>query len=263
MKVLNVLIVDDEEPARKNLASLLKNYCEGINIAGEAESASQARQLLTETEVDALLLDISMPNENGFDLLESIANDKYLFVFVTAHDQYALRALRASAVDYLQKPVDIDELKQAITKLQYMHSLKTGHAASSTDYRQSLNSLISNLTGKKGVQRLCLPGTNGFSIVDVNDIVYLDADSNYTIFHLTSLKKIVVSKSIKEFEDLLNPELFFRVHKSSIINLKHLREFSRVDGNYAIMMDNSSVAVSRRKLQEFLAAVEAYSNQPL
>ena len=256
---MNVIIVDDEEPARKNLASLLQNYCPEVTIVGIANSAEQARQILNTKNVDALFLDISMPNESGFDLLESIDRTKYLFVFVTAYNEYALKALRASAVDYLQKPIDIDELKDAVSKLLRTKLLIQQIPSTSKDYNLSLGGLISN--NKKGneIQRLSLRGSQGFTIIDIDDIIYLDADSNYTIFHLKSFKKIVVSKSIKEFEELLNPKYFFRVHKSSIINLKYLKGFSKEFGYFALMTDNSSIPVSRRRLNEFMEAVEMYT----
>ncbi len=256
---IHALIVDDEKPARDALKYLIDKYCDGITIAGQADSAEEARKILNETHVDVLFLDISMPNENGFELLESIESAKYLFVFVTAYDQYVLRALRASAVDYLQKPIDIAELKQAVEKLFMMKSMKTQPDLALDSYKQTLDSLISNTRDKKGVHRLCLPGMQGFTILDVEDILYLDADSNYTIFHLTNLKKIVVSKTLREYEDILDPTIFVRVHKSSIINLKYLKEFSKVDGYYAVMTDKSSISVSRRRLPEFLKAVEDYN----
>ncbi len=256
---LKVLIVDDEAPARNILSSLLQTYCVGMKIIGQVDSAIQARKFLNENQVDALFLDISMPNESGFDLLESIDSSKYLFVFVTAYDQYALRALRASAVDYLQKPVDVDELKEAVAKLIRMKALIQQSPLALSDYRHSLGGLLSNMSGRKGVQRLSLPSTQGFTILDVDEILYMDADSNYTIFHLKSLKKIVVSKSMKEFEDLLDEQAFFRIHKSSIIHLKYLKEFSRIDGYYAVMSDNSSIPVSRRRIPEFLKALDHYN----
>ena len=256
---MKVLIVDDEEPARNILSALLQTYCPEIKVVGLADSAAQARQCLNTNLVDAIFLDISMPNENGFDLLESIDRNKYLFVFVTAHDQYALKALRASAVDYIQKPVDIDELQDSVAKLIRMKALMNQSPLALSDHKQSLDGLINNVSGRKGVQRLCLPGNQGFTILEVNDILYMDADSNYTIFHLSDLRKIVVTKSMKEFEDLLDEKSFFRIHKSSIINLKYLKEFSRVDGYYAVMTGNSSIPVSRRRVPEFLAALEMYN----
>jgi len=259
--MINALIVDDEQPARDSLQYMITNYCPGIRVAAQAKSAAEAREILKTTQIEALFLDISMPNENGFALLESIDNSKYLFVFVTAHDQYVLRALRASAVDYLQKPIDVVELQNAVEKLIQFKQYKSASGVVSDNYRQTLDSLVSNAHEKKGVHRLCLPGMQGFTILDVEDILYLDADSNYTIFHLKNLKKIVVSKSIKEYEDVLDPDTFFRVHKSSIINLKYLKEFSKVDGYYAVMEDNSSIAVSRRRLPDFLKALDEYNKK--
>jgi len=256
---INALIVDDEQPARETLQFMINTYCDGVDIVGQAKSAEEARTILNTNHIDVLFLDISMPVENGFELLESIDSSKYMFVFVTAHDEYVLKALRASAVDYLQKPIDIGELKLAVEKLTRMNNPESRSGLTSDTHKQTLDSLISNTQTKKGVHRLCLPGMQGFTILDVDDILYLDADSNYTIFHLINLKKIVVSKSIKEYEELLDPFSFFRIHKSSIINLRYLKEFSKVDGYYAIMTDNSSIAVSRRRLPDFLKAVEDYN----
>lgn len=259
---LRALIVDDEERARDLLQRLLEKYGTNIRVVETAGSAKEAREILENTPIDVLFLDISMPHENGFDLLESLDTSRYLFVFVTAYDQYALRALKASAVDYIQKPVDPEELTQAVEKLHHLKKLRNSAALTRSDYVHALQSLVMNVSVKGSVRRLCLPGMHGFSIVDTNDILYLEADTNYTVFHLANLKKIVVSKSIKEYEEVLDPDVFFRVHKSSIINLKYLREFSRVDGYYAVMQDGSSIAVSRRKLQEFISAVDAFNMMP-
>ncbi len=259
---LRALIVDDEERARDLLQRLLEKYGTNIRVVETAGSAKEAREILENTSIDVLFLDISMPHENGFDLLESLDASRYLFVFVTAYDQFALRALKASAVDYIQKPVDPEELSLAVEKLHHLKKLRNSAALTQTDYVHALQSLVTNVAVKGSVRRLCLPGMQGFSIVDTNDILYLEADTNYTVFHLTNLKKIVVSKSIKEYEEVLDPGVFFRVHKSSIINLKYLVEFSRVDGYYAVMQDGSSIAVSRRKLQEFIHAVDAFNRMP-
>jgi two-component system LytT family response regulator len=255
---LRLLIVDDEKPARDMLQTMIEKYCPGVTVTGQADSAESARRLAADQEIDALFLDIAMPNENGFDLLKSLEGKNYMYVFVTAHDQYAVRALRASAIDYLQKPVDIAELQAATRKLIQAKALREQSMPARQEYEQSLMSLTVNVS-RQPVQRLCLPGMNGFTVIDVNDIQHLDADSNYTIFHLNNLKKIVVAKTLKEYEELLDPASFIRIHKSSIINLKYLKEFSRVDGYYAIMADNSSIAVSRRRLTEFLEAVDQYN----
>jgi two-component system, LytTR family, response regulator len=259
--IIRAMIVDDEQPARETLQYMIETYCQDIQITAHATSAAEARSILDHTEIDVLFLDISMPNEDGFDLVKSLDNNKYMFVFVTAYDQFALRAMRASAVDYLQKPIDAADLQQAEEKLVRLQGLRSRSVLTTIAYKQALESLMLNTANKKGVHRLCLPGMQGFTIVEVNDILALDADNNYTIFHLRNLKKIVVSRAIKEYEDILDPATFIRVHKSSIINLKYLKEFSKVDGYYAVMADNSSISVSRRRLPDFLRAVENYNGQ--
>jgi len=256
---INAIIVDDEEPARSNLAMLLRNYCPEIEIVGQADSAENARIVLNENQTDVIFLDISMPVENGFDLLESLKGKNYLYVFVTAYDEYALKALRASAVDYILKPIDIDDLTDAVAKLVRIIKLKNQISSTSEDYTKTLDGLLANSTNENGVHRLCMPSSQGFSMIEVNDIVYLEADSNYTIFHLNSLQKIVVSKSMREFEEILNSRSFFRIHKSSIIHLKYLKSFSRANGFYAIMSEGSSLPISRRRLTEFLEAIESYN----
>jgi two-component system, LytTR family, response regulator len=258
-EIINALIVDDEQHARDSLQQLLERYFPEIKIRGHANSAEEARVILDTCEIDVLFLDVSMPNEGGFEFLESIDRSKYMFVFVTAHDQYALRALRASAVDYLQKPIDPDELRQTVEKLMVLKKTRSLSTIAANAYNQSLQNLVSNTLDKKGVNRLCIPCMHGFSIIEVNDILYLYAENNYTVFHLNNRPKIVVSKSIKDYEEILDPFVFFRNHKSSIINLKYLKEFSKVDGYYAVMSDNSSISVSRRRLPEFFRAVEEYN----
>jgi two-component system, LytTR family, response regulator len=257
--VIHALIVDDEQPARDSLRYMLETYCPEVQIAGIAKSADEARSILLTTEIDVLFLDVSMPNEGGFELLNTIDTSKYMFVFVTAHDNYALRAMRASAVDYLQKPLDLEELQQAVARLVSMKNLRAQSYLAATAYKSALESLVTNTREKKGVNRLCLPGMQGFTVLEVKDILYLCADSNYTIFHMNNMKKIVVSKSIKDYEDVLDPSVFFRNHKSSIINLRYLKEFSKVDGYYAVMADNNSISVSRRRLPDFFKAVEDYN----
>jgi two-component system, LytTR family, response regulator len=182
-----------------------------------------------------------------------------MFVFVTAHDNYTLRAIRASALDYLQKPIDNDELRQTVDRLLQMKTLRAQSKVVENSFKRAIDNFETNKISKKGVERLCLPSMQGFTVLEVKDILYLCADSNYTTFHLKNESKVVVSKSIKDYEDLLDPSVFFRNHKSSIINLNHLKEFSKVDGYYAIMADNSSISVSRRRLADFFKAVEDFN----
>jgi two-component system, LytTR family, response regulator len=260
---INALIVDDEHDAREGLQFLIEKYCSNVKILAKADSVNSAKEILAVEEIEAIFLDITMPHESGFDLLEQVDPKKYMFVFVTAYDQYALRALKASAVDFLQKPIAVDDLINSADKLLEQKKLRLSSENAVNVYKESLESLVSNTHQRKGVHRLCLPGIQGFNVIDVSNILYLMAEGNYTIFHMVNNKKIVVSKPIKDYEELLDPTIFFRNHKSSIINLKFLIEFLKVDGYYAVMADSNSISVSRRKLPDFLKAVEEYNSKQI
>ncbi len=254
---INVLIVDDDPLARGSIRRMLKKYCPEVNVGGEADSAVEARAMLNNSEFHALFLDISMPDENGFDLLDSIDSSKYMVVFTTSYDQYTIKAMRANAVDYLLKPVEAKELRYAVEKMIKIADGKI-KPPQSADHKPELETRV-NHVHKKYLTRLTLPDMNGFTIVEVKDIMYLEADNNYTVFHFSNRSKIVVSKPIKQYEDVLDPLVFFRIHKSSIINLRHLKEFSKIDGYYALMTDDNSVPVSRRRLPDFIRAVGAFN----
>ncbi len=204
-------------------------------------------------------LDVNMPRESGFDLLQTIDSFSYSVVFVTGNQEYALRALKASAVDFLLKPVDIDELKTAVKKVEYFRQLRKRNKGIDAEYRSSVNELSSNLHEEKKLTRLTLNHLQGFKIISIDDIVYLEAERNYTVFHMLNREKIIVSRSIGDYEDLLDPVVFFRTHKSFIINLKHLKEYSTADGYFAIMPDGVSVLISRRRVEEFLNAIKQFS----
>lgn len=245
--MLNALIIDDEEPARKNLEFLLLNYCQNITVKAAAENTFIAKELLNKLPIDIIFLDINMPNQSGIEFLEQLESaTNYQFVFVTAHNEFAIRAIKASALDYLLKPIDIDELITAVEKAEVNIS----------NFRKpELNQIVTNI--KSGViKKLCLPSMNGFKVVTIDEIIHIEADNNYSIFHLTDFTKIIVSKAIKEYEDILCNSGFFRIHKSSIINLNYLKEFSKIDGSYAVMSDKTSLAISRRRITDFLTAVE-------
>jgi two-component system LytT family response regulator len=256
---MNALIIDDELPAQKILRSLLQEHCPQVKVIGSVSSASEARVALQQNQVDILFLDVNMPRESGFDLLKSISSFQYSIIFVTGNQEYALRALKASAVDFLLKPVDIDELKDAVKKLEYFHQLRKQNAEINTNYEETVNELSQNLNQEKKITRVTLHHLQGFKIVAIEDIVYLEAERNYTVFHLSNRERIMVSRSMGEYEDLLDPEIFFRVHKSFIINLRHLKEYSTADGYFAVMQDGISVIVSRRRVDEFMAAIKRFT----
>ncbi len=256
---LKCLIVDDEIPAQKVLSNMLTEFCPSVIIAGLASSSEEARKLLSIHEIDLIFLDVNMPKESGFALLNSIEKHKYTVVFVTGNQEYALKALKASAVDFLLKPVDISELQEAIKKVEIFKALRNQNIQLNKDYITSVNNLAENLIEQQAISRLTLHHLQGFKIISVTDIIYLEADGNYTIFHMQNSEKIVVSRGIREYEPLLDPDIYLRVHKSFIINLHYLKEYSTVDGYFALMKDGANIVVSRRRVDYFLDKVKQFS----
>lgn len=250
---ITAIIIDDEQNARSNLRILIEDFCPEVNVVGEAESADQARQLIEENQPNLLFLDINMPNEDGFDLLDSIENKNFSVIFITAHNQYALKAIKAGAIDYLEKPIDVEELQKAVAKIAGS-SQKVG----SVDI-ESIRSVLDQYQNESKLDTIAIPTLTGYEILKTVDIVRLEADESYTKIFLNDGKKCTSSMTIARYEKVLNKNVFFRVHKSHIINTRdHLKEFNRHEGNVAIMDNGNAIPVSRRKLTEFINAIKTF-----
>lgn len=253
--MLNVIIVDDEEFARSSLYFLLQENCENVHICGIAKSVEEARALLSKFEVDLIFLDIAMPGKNGFELIPDARLNNSQVVFTTAYDQYALKAIKASALDYLLKPIDIDELKETVEK-----ATKFIRAADSDLSRnERLKDLSFNLSEKAEIRKLSLPNSQGYTLVGVDEIIHIEAASNYSVFHLDGRDKITVSRVLKEYEELLPDSQFVRIHKSSIINLVFLKEFNFKNGLEVLLKNGEKIAVSRRRASDFMEKVKLYT----
>lgn len=254
--MLNAIIVDDEEFARSSLYFLLQENCENIHISGIAKSVAEARNLLAHHSIDLIFLDIAMPGENGFDLIPQIQSTKTHVIFTTAYDQYALKAIKANALDYLLKPIDIDELKEAVNKAtKYIALSKT-----ESSRNEGLQNLAVNLSERNEIRKISLPNGQGYSLVSIDDIIHIEADSNYSVFHLANKDKITVSKVLKEYEEILPDHQFIRVHKSSIVNLNYLREYNSKNGLELILKNGDKIAVSRRRASDFMEKIKSYTN---
>ena len=243
---MKALLVDDELFCRDNLRMLVSEYCPAITETRTAESASRAREILSTWDPDILFLDIKMPNESGFDLLNSLGDHQLSVIFTTAHDEYALSALKAEAVDYLEKPINIDELEAAVAKVSRKHGKGINSLA-------EIKSLIKQAGMRPDQEKIAIPMREGYEILTYREIVHLEASESYTMIYLENGKKLLSSKNIKVYEEKLNPSIFFRTHKSHIINIEnHLKGYSRVEGNSAVMSNGKHIPISRRKLQTFL-----------
>lgn len=250
---LKAIVVDDEFNARSNLKLLLDEFCEEIEVIDTAESAEDARKKIKILKPDVVFLDIAMPNEDGFSLLKSIPNPSFSVVFTTAYNEFALKAFKANAIDYIEKPISIEDLQNATQKL-----LKV-HGSSEQRTPKEINDFIEEVIEPKATDRISIPTRDGYIILKNKEIIHLEASDNYTMIYLNNGKRHLSSKNIKIYEQNLDPSVFYRVHKSHIINVKdHLKEFSRTEGNVAILSTGKLVPVSRRKLTDFLNYINTF-----
>lgn len=250
---IRALIVDDEADARDNLRLLLEEHCPQVEVVGMAATAQEAREQITAVQPEALFLDIKMPGEDGFSLLRSLPEPHLPVVFTTAYDEYALRAFKENALDYLEKPIDPEELDRAMGKL--VHAL--GNAGEARKRSESLHAIVHDLSSPLS-NRVAVPSRDGLVLLRLDEILYLEASDSYTVVHARDGKRTISSKHIRVFETNLDPQKFFRVHKSYIINLEHLRSFSRSEGNMAVLDSGAMVPVSRRRLPELLAMINTF-----
>lgn len=255
VNMLKALLVDDEANNLANLEFMLHTDCVGIEVVGVAQSAVQAREWLQHNVTDVVFLDINMPGEDGFQFLNSIPLQNFKVVFVTAYNEYALQAIKASAVDYILKPVNIEELQNAVEKVKRA----MGSAMAGEQNKQLLQHLLETVGGKSAPKKIALPQLGSISFIEVDDIVSLQADSNYTIIHLKDMQKLVISKTLKDFEDLLDDNQFARIHKSYIVNLRYIKEYSTIDGGVVKMSDGNRWSISRRQLDMFLEKMKKAS----
>ena len=253
---INAIIVDDEEYSRQSLFFLIDGYCPDVKVKGIARSVAEARSFLKSETIDLVFLDIAMPVEDGFSLLPDLQRNITSVIFTTAYNQYAIKAIRASAIDYLLKPVDIQELQDSIDKAAEWKALISANALPEVSHETVFNSLHENLNEIKKIKKINLPHSSGFHVLNINNIMYIRADSNYSIFHIEKGEKIVVSKHLKEYESILDDCGFCRIHKSTMINLAHLLSYSNKNGLVVKMADNTEHSVSRRRSPEFMETVK-------
>ena len=247
--MINTIVVDDEPRNIKILKNLLDEFCPGVEVIGEADNIESAAALIKTNAPDLVFLDIEMPFGNAFDLLDKLAPVNFQVIFVTAFDNYALKAFRYYALDYLLKPVDIEELKIAVKK--------AAERVKEKNMSQKLDVFLQTIKpGKPALQKVGLPTNDGLVFTNIEDIVRCEASGSYTIIYLQDKQKFIVSKSLKEYEDLLPEETFCRIHHSHIVNLAFVKKYFKGRGGYIEMMDNTTIEVATRKRDEFLSKFE-------
>lgn len=243
--MLNAIIVDDEASGSGSLNILLGKYCPNVKVLGVASSADQAEQMVNTLSPNLVFLDVEMPHADGFQLLGRFKQISFDVIFTTAYNEYALKAIKHSAIDYLLKPIDKDELIAAVKKCEEKH------AKGQVDYMKVEN-LLASLAQSNKVQKLPVPTIEEILYIDIDTIVRFEADSNYTVIYLKTGKKITSSKTLKDYEMMLVGQPFFRVHKTHFINLSQITKYIKGDGGFVVMTDNATIEVSRQKKAELL-----------
>ena len=241
---VKAIIIEDEENNRLHLNNLLKKHCLSVNIVGMAEDAIQGIDLIKEKKPQLVFLDIHLPNGDGFKLLECIPNRNFEVIFVTAYDQYAIKAIRFCALDYLLKPISVIELKNAVEKAL----LKINYEKESINSR--LETFYTNVQNSE--KRIGLPSMERIEFVKVSEIVRCQGENNYTHVYLADGRKILVTRTLKEFEELLSEYDFIRVHQSHLVNLKFIKSFEKSDGGYLLLHNGTTIAVSRQRKESVL-----------
>jgi two-component system LytT family response regulator len=242
-KLLKTIVVDDEKPSREALSTYIKDFCTDIEIAAECDSVKTAYQSILKHKPQLVFLDIEMPNGNGFDLLQMFKTPPFKVIFVTAYSDYAIRAFRFSAADYLLKPVKVDELVDAVNKVRQELEKEQSN--------QNLQVLIQSLNSHNGeVHQLVIPDSKGYSVIKVNDIIMCEAEGYCTHFYLTGKRKITSSKSLKHFEDIFNDHQIIRVHRSHLINLSKINGYTK-QGEIRLE-ENLSCPLGNNFRQQFL-----------
>ncbi len=245
LNMIKAIIVDDEKGARESLSKMVAKYCPHIEVVAKADSMKTALEAINTNNPDLVFLDIEMPNGNAFDLLEKIDSIDFDIIFTTAYDHYAIKAIKFSAIDYILKPIDPEELVQAVARIKNTPNKKEG-------LDDKLKALLSNLKPENKVKKVALSEGDGFMFIKVSEIIRCEARNHYTLFYLTDKREILSTRTIGDYEEMLKDEGFIRVHRAHLINYDCVKKYIRGEGGYVIMEDDSKIEVSRRAKTELL-----------
>jgi len=248
---MRAIIIDDEDLARANLRMMLQEYAPDVEVVGMADGKDNGLKVIKEMTPDVVFLDIRMPSgEEGFDLLRELEEINFLVIFVTAFKDFAIDAFKVNAVDYILKPIDIEELESAVERLRGHLALLETAPEKRAEYTARLRSLA-ELSGREEA-RISISHLGGVKVVKQRDILHLEADGNCTRIHFSNGGEYLDTRTLKVYEEELESDYFFRTHKSHIVNIRELNEYSRSDGHFAVLSNNIRVPISRQRLSSFL-----------
>ena len=233
--ILKAVVIDDEPNAINNIKIIVQDYCDGVEIVGTADSVLEGIKVINKTKPNVLFLDIEMPYGTGFDIIEAIPHENMHIIFITAYDNYAIRAIKANAIDYIMKPIDIDEFIAAIEKVK-------------TKEKES-NILHKNTPST--ISQIAVPISRGIRTIPVDFLLYLEAEGSYSKLHLIAETPLLISRNLKQFDEALPNDMFFRIHHSIIINVKQVVEYNKRE-NTVVLTGNIELEISRRRKDEFI-----------
>lgn len=252
MKELTALIVDDEKNAREGLSSMINQYIPDIKVVGQAASAQEASDIINTSPPDIIFLDIIMPGGNGFELLKEYSEHHFQVIFTTAYKDYAIQAIKFSALDYLLKPIDVGELQEAVQKAR--QNIQMGVSNSHSSFQELETNLTISSFGK-----VAIPTSEGLNIIQTQKILYIEASGSYSQIHFTdNSDSLLISKRLGEFEDLLKHQPFFRINRSYFININCIEKYVRGYGGYVVMSDGAAIDVPSKNKNKLLTALEQF-----
>jgi two-component system, LytTR family, response regulator len=243
--MIRSIIIDDEQHCIRALLNDIEKNCPAVEVLDTCNSAKEGMLSIKKNNPDLIFLDVEMPWMNGFEMLEVLGDVKFSIIFTTAHDEFAAKAFRISAVDYLLKPIDSNDLKAAVQKVE-----KKMDEGSSLKH---ISNLLSNMKQPSSNQKIALPQREGYEFVDVSSIIYCAAEGAYTKVLMTDKKNFLISRTLGDVEELLPPELFQRIHHSSLVNVEYISQFLRTDGGYVVLKNGEKLSVSKAKKEMLMA----------
>lgn len=243
--MITAIIIDDEQRSRDVLKKTIEKYCKDVKIIATGNCVDDGVDLIRSYNPDLIFLDIEMPNGNGFTLFDKVKNINFDIIFTTAYEEYAIKAFRVAALDYLTKPIDHRQLQDAVNRLKNKKKLQINE--------QRFALLLENISNRPDeFNKIALPTNEGYTMINTGEIVFCEADENYTIVYLLNGERMVVSKTLKLIEELLPHKIFYRIHRSFVVNLNLIKEYSKENGNSVIMKTGKTIDVSERNKKSFL-----------
>jgi two-component system LytT family response regulator len=243
--MIKALVIDDQEFCVEMLSDLLQDHCpKSVQLVGTCSSGREALRQIPRLKPDVLFLDVEMPGMTGFEMLKKISKRNFEVIFTTSYDKYMVDAMRHSAIDYLMKPIKPEELKESVNRLLKKHNNYSG---------DRIQALFDNLRSRKNrFNKIALPTRDGLVFIAIDQILQCESDSNYTTIHLANGETMLVTKTLKDIETLIDSDEFFRIHHSHLVNLNHVKRYIKGAGGYVILSNDSSVNVSRNRKDDFI-----------